>query len=606
MQLTTNYQLISSFSLTYGEMRTYAKYSSQSTENNTTTYQIKQTYYCSISGGYVGFDRATAVLDGTERAYTSYTRMYSGETVIQELNRVIEHNQDGSSPTKNIATSWNASFGGSGSTNVNITFPNIARYPMLTGADNFNDEGNPKITYSTILGFSGATVQACIANTTGQVIYAPYRQVVVANGSYTFELTDAERTALRNATPNSNTLNVRFYLMTTTTGGTSYYSYIERTMSIVNATPYFWVTYQDTNSTTIAITNDDQKIIQNNSTLQLIITDAEAMKGATLNNIKVTINGVTTTTPINSSTLTIDIGTVNLAITTIIPIVLTDSRGNTVQAGLEVEILPYQLPTALITLNRKQNYYTETDITPDVTYSSLDGNNTLTIQYRTKKTSESSYGSYANLTNNTTTTFNADNTFAWDVQVLLTDRIGSTTYNLVLGVGLPILFIDRRLRSVGVNCFPANSNSLEINGKTILDLIYPIGSIYISVNATNPSTLFGGTWEAISQGRCLMGAGEVQNNNDNWCGITRQGDWTAYAGNMGGEVTHTLTINEMPTHNHGTSGYFGGDGQEHPLSWLSTTSGNAIGYNYMNNNGGGQAHNNMPPYLVVYMWKRVS
>ena len=467
MQLTTSYQLISSFNLTYGAIRTYAKYSSQSSENNTTTYQIKQVYYCSQSGGYVGFDRATAVLDGTERAYTSYTRMYYGETVIQELNRTITHNQDGSTPTKYIATSWNASFGGSGSTGVNVTFPNIARYPMLTGADNFNDEGNPRITYSTVLGFSGASVQACIANPTGQVIYVQYRPVVVANGSYTFNLTEAERTTLRNATPNSNTLPVRFYLRTTTTGNVSYYSYIDRTMNIVNARPFFDATYQDTNSTTLAITNDSQKIIQNNSTLQINIADAVAVKGASLSTIKVTINGVVTTRSISSTTLDIDIGTVNLTVDTIIPIVLTDSRGNTVQAGLEVEILPYQPPSAIITLNRKQNYYTETDITPDATYSSLDSLNTLTIQYRIKKSSDPSYGAYASLTNNTTTTFNADNVYSWDVQVLLTDRIESTTYNLVLGVGLPILFIDRRLRSVGVNCFPTGTETLEVNGKDI-------------------------------------------------------------------------------------------------------------------------------------------
>lgn len=462
MELTTSYQLISSFNLTYGAIRTYAKYSSQSTTDNTTTYQIKQVYYCSQSGGYVAFDRATGVLDGTERVYSGYTRMYYGETTIQELNRVIVHNIDGSSPTKNIATSWTASFGGNGSTSVDITFPNISRFAIMTSAGSFNDEQNPSFTYTN----PANAPMSCWLEPNPDGEHLAVRTLSGTGGTFTWNLTEAERTQLRNKCTTSNSCICRIGLYSVVSG-TTYGSGIDVTMYIVNANPTFNVAYQDTNATTIAITGDNQKIIQNNSTLQINITNATALKGASLSTAKVTINGVVTTRSISSTTLDIDIGTVNLTVDTIIPIVLSDSRGNTVQAGLEVEILPYQPPSAIITLNRKQNYYTETDITPDATYSSLDSLNILSIQYRIKKSSDPSYGAYASLTNNTTTTFNADNVYSWDVQVLLTDRIGSTTYNLVLGVGLPILFIDRRLRSVGVNCFPTGTETLEVNGKDI-------------------------------------------------------------------------------------------------------------------------------------------
>lgn len=466
MQLTTSYQLISSFNLTYGAMRTYAKYSSQSSTDNTTTYQIKQVYYCNVSGGYTGFDSATAVLDGTEKKYTSYTRMYYGETTIQELTRVIEHNPDGSSPTKNIATSWNASFGGSGSTNVNITFPNISRYAILSGATDFNDEQNPTIWYYNPQGNNVDILDAYIEkqDSSATLVYA--RAIPKTGNSYTFELTTSERNSLRNAYPNQKEAYVNFVIRTRL-NNVDYYSAVTRKFTIINANPTFNVAYQDTNATTIAITTDNQKIIQNNSTLQINITSATAYKGASLTNVKVSINGVDTTKPISSSTLNIDIGTVNLSSNTTIPVVLTDSRGNTSQIGLNLTVLSYQLPSAIINLRRQQNYYTETDITPDASYSSLDGNNTLTIQYRTKKTSEGSYGAYASLTNNTTTTFNADNLYSWDIQVLLTDRIGSTTYNLSLGVGTPILFIDRQKYSVGINCLPQGNNTLELNGKDL-------------------------------------------------------------------------------------------------------------------------------------------
>lgn len=462
MQLTTSYQLISSFNLTYGAIRTYAKYSSQSITDNTTTYQIKQVYYCNVSGGYTGFDRATAVLDGTEKSYTSYTRMYYGETTIQELNRVIEHNQDGSSPSKNIATSWNATFGGSGSTNVNVTFPTINRYAVLTLATDFNDEANPYIYYSNPAGNSVTRLEACIS-LDGSYDDVPYREISKTGTSYTFYLTETDRTVLRNASANSKSIPVIFYLRTLINGVT-YFSTMTKTMYIMGGYPTFSVSYQDTNATTTNITGDNQKIIQNNSTLQLNITSATAYKGASLSTIKATINGVDTIKPISSSTLNIDIGTVNLSSNTTIPIVLTDTRGNTSQIGLNLTVLSYQLPSAIINLRRKQNYYTETDITPDASYSSLDGNNTLTIQYRYKKSSDPNYGAYASLTNYTTTTFNADNLYSWDIQVLLTDRIGSTTYNLTLNVGTPILFIDRQKYSVGINCLPQGNNTLELNG----------------------------------------------------------------------------------------------------------------------------------------------
>lgn len=127
----------------------------------------------------------------------------------------------------------------------------------------------------------------------------------------------------------------------------------------------------------------------------------------------------------------------------------------------------------------------------------------------------------------------------------------------------------------------------------ILDNVYPVGSIYMSVNSTNPKNLFGGTWEQI-QGRFLFGMN------------------SSYpAGSTGGEITHKLTTAEMPTHAHYmASGNAGGDGTWKPdAGWYlvtdvtdnTTTWWAQIG---MNNAGGSEAHNNMPPYLSVYIWKR--
>lgn len=119
--------------------------------------------------------------------------------------------------------------------------------------------------------------------------------------------------------------------------------------------------------------------------------------------------------------------------------------------------------------------------------------------------------------------------------------------------------------------------------------IYPIGSIYLTVDPTfDPSVTFGGTWEQIKD-RFLLASGD-----------------TYTSGNTGGEATHTLTINEIPSHKHG---------------WITPTSYDTIpegtGTAQANVNrgqqdaqtgaaGGGQPHNNMPPYLVVNVWKRTA
>lgn len=117
----------------------------------------------------------------------------------------------------------------------------------------------------------------------------------------------------------------------------------------------------------------------------------------------------------------------------------------------------------------------------------------------------------------------------------------------------------------------------------LLDLIYPVGSIYMSVNSTSPATLFGGTWVQIED-TFLLASGS------NYA-----------AGSTGGEAAHTLTVDEMPAHSHSVPNMSGYDtGTE----WVGQNGTAAPQTRNTAINGGGAAHNNMPPYLAVYMWKR--
>lgn len=131
---------------------------------------------------------------------------------------------------------------------------------------------------------------------------------------------------------------------------------------------------------------------------------------------------------------------------------------------------------------------------------------------------------------------------------------------------------------------------VKINPKLLLNAVYPVGSIYMNINYVNPANIFGGTWEQLKD-RFLLGSGN-----------TYQG------GATGGEATHTLTIDEMPQHNHQSGVSSGGSQSGWGLDYTanSTTYRYYGGTDFINNAGGGQAHNNMPPYLVVYMWKRTA
>lgn len=321
--------------------------------------------------------------------------------------------------------------------------------------------------------------------------------------------------------PNSQsgtmTITTTTYSGTTTVGTTT----TDVTVYVTNSNPTFDVAYQDTNSTTTGITGNNQHIIQNKSTLQFNITNASAKNSATLSSVKVTINGSTQTQSISSASKDFNYGTINVANNINATVVITDSRGLTTTKTVALTVLSWNSPTALITLQRQSNYYTATDIKVDANYSSLNSQNTISIKYRIKKKSESNWGSYTNLSDNVTATFNADNLYEWDVQVVVQDRLATTTYNLTLSVGTPILFIDRLKRQVGVNCFPESTNAFEVvgnvqvngtlyikgtgNAKTlygyILDVAYPLNFVYVSAVNTNPSTFIGGTWDFIGSSR---------------------------------------------------------------------------------------------------------
>ena len=140
---------------------------------------------------------------------------------------------------------------------------------------------------------------------------------------------------------------------------------------------------------------------------------------------------------------------------------------------------------------------------------------------------------------------------------------------------------------------------VQINGTNIFDKIYPVGSIYINAtNSTNPATLLGfGTWSSFGAGRVLVGIDSSDTDFDT-------------SEETGGAKTHTLTTAELPSHTHThtveTGRSFSSSIGNAPVVQGSDNTVLSSSAVTTSSTGGGSAHNNLQPYIVVYMWKRTA
>lgn len=460
---TTGYQ---------GRYLTFAwSVSSQSVANNTTTIAWTLKGAGNAQSNWYRAGNFKVVINGST-VYSSSTRiqLYDG-TLVASGNFTMTHDTAGN---KTFSASAEAGIytvavncSGSGS----FTLPQIARAAQITSAPNFTDIQNPTINYQNSAGNSVSSLQACIS-LTGSTDNIEYRDISKTGTSYTFNLSEAERNVLRAAAPNSNTLSVIFYVKTVISGQT-YYNRSTRTMTIVNADPTMSnPTYQDSNSTTTAITGDDQKIIQKHSSLTIAIPTATAQKYATITKYQVTINGVTReqTAAGNMNWGVLDVSS-NITAT----VKAIDSRGNSVTKSIQITVEAWQQPYAVISCSRENNFYTDTVLNVSPTVSSLSGKNSVIIQEQHKKTSESAYSTLVNVPASTDTTIQLDNLFDWNLKIIVSDRLASTTYNITVQKGMPIVYYDRLKSSTGFNCFPTKENSVESQGLILDDVIY-IGS----------------------------------------------------------------------------------------------------------------------------------
>lgn len=615
MQLTTNWQQISSAGLISNvTISLEGRYTSQNISGNYTDAEFRIVNYASNSArwrtasGTVNFTGAFTD-SGSCATYPNYV---NNETILLTISKRIYHNDDGSK-TISLGGHVDALFGGTrynaNPPQTSITLPSIARYPVLTNATDFNDEQNPTIYFTTALGFTGATVSTTLVdpNTGVQPPGIAWKNIPdVSLGYYTYNLTTAERNSLRAWCNTTNSKQIYFVLLTEA-GGVQYWSTpILRTLTIVNADPIVGdndYTKAETNTKVSTVLNSTSadKVVQNASVVRYTITPVLPKTGSTITSVSLKHNNVIyyTTKSGNSYIADIPIQTQT------IDIYVKDSRGNptnnlpvktiTIANANFIEYSPVKIgeysfkrvnaTSSNININLDSTYWSATFRTgvsnePTVKYKKDDGS-FITIP-------SSAYS--IDSTNHRLTIYNyllqndlvytASATYTIKIEDLLSEA--QNTYKV----------------TKGIPTFDAGEFDLKVNGELyiagrdgsnaqeIRDLIYPVGSIYLSVNNVNPRTLFGGEWEAFGTGRTLVGVDTSQTEFNS----------VEKTGGSKDLQNHTHTINTMLGFAEGSANV------KYTVGWGYTRENTGI-----TTDGAGTGNSgNLQPYITVYMWKRTA
>ena len=341
------------------------------------------------ASGYVNAGGFKVVIDG-ETVYsksTDYRIELRNGTVVASGTKVITHNNDGSrtfSASAQGAIYYYEDINAKGS--ASFTLDNIPRRATITAAPNFNDEENPTISYSNLAGSAVSALTCYITLGENDSVIA-FRTAAINGNSCTFNLTDSERSALRNATLNGSDSREVNFTIRTTMAGVDYYHSVERTFTVINAKPKIAPVAYDTNATAIALTGNRNFIIKGANKVY-VEANATAQKGATITGVKISAGDVLIAT---------DSGYLENIETANIDINVGDNRGlNTLYTYPGLTLVEYAEPTCGISGSIEISGETTAKITVDATgvFSNINFgavNNSLTIYYKVKVSSEDEY-----------------------------------------------------------------------------------------------------------------------------------------------------------------------------------------------------------------------
>ena len=266
------------------------------------------------------------------------------------------------------------------------------------------------------------------------------------------------------------------------------------------------ISYKDSNSFVSGITGDNQLIVQNNSWLYVTYGKAEGQKGASIKGYSFVADGMSASieSPEGGS---LTFKSVQQSSDFKLKMIVTDTRGLTSTKEMEVKVASHSEPTAMISLERTNNYEDETTLNVDADISSVNGKNSATIKYQYKE-QDGEYNAYKVISERTDEVLSLSKDKNYIFRIYIEDRFGSLFVKEVpLGKGVFPFFIDTKKNAVGINDFPQEGEAMrvvdgighfvdgiKVRDKTLLDVLHPVGSVYCTSTNVSPSESLGGTW----------------------------------------------------------------------------------------------------------------
>ena len=421
-----------------------------------------------------------------------------------------------------------------------------------------------------------------------------------------------------NTTSGVGTLTLETYNGNTLVGSSSRQTYLNLPSNYVPSQPSVSVSDESSVPTKLGISKTAGIYVKGMSLIRFVCSSSGVL-GSTITSYQVQIGNQT----FSSSNGTIDIdlakfdvgtGSLNAIVTVI------DSRGRTNSRMVGIKIQIYSAPTINNFSAVRQNNSDTVIITKPVSVSSiLNGStniNSYTVNTEYKLTTATSWTVNRTENNSSATLnlsgFNVANSY--DIRVTLADKLNQTVVQASISTAKVLLDLNRDIGigigkmhergslDVGGDMYVSgtldsttiNGRAIKQNGRTLLDMFYPVGSIFITTVNTNPSSYMGGSWVRFGNGQTLVGVNESD------------GDFNS-AQKSGGSKSHTIDYSNFPARATIQKSWKGGTVSYAPWQGGSVGSGTwIVSTPYDMGEPYGRAISNLQPYITVYMWRRTA
>ena len=613
---------------------TQTKNVSANTSTITANVYLVNDWSLSISGR----SDNSITIDGTAQTFASPSIGSTGSHLLGTVSQTVNHASDGSksltiSAVFNIRATLSGTYYGSITASATITLDSIPRASSVSAANATMgsatsisiSRASSSFTHTLTYTFGSATGTIVTKTTATSVSWTPPVSLAsqipkAVTGTCTITCTTYNGSTNIGSKTCTLTLTVPASVKPTITSLTA--------ARVDGDVPSSWGIY-----------------VQTKSKAKLTINGASGSYGSTITAYSISGGGYTSTASSFTTGFLNSSGTITFSAT------VTDSRGRTSAAAtVSITVQAYAPPTFQSYLS--QRCLSSGTINEDGTYirglltfqfSSCGGKNTVSGSIKYKRTTVSTWEAVsAAFTSGAAVVFGSggiSTEYSYDVQYTLTDAFSSVSIQDIISPAAVVMDFKQGGKGVAVgkvaekdNCFEVSEDwDVRVYGKLLKDYIesfskaiYPVGSIYMSVNATNPSAYFGGTWVAWGAGRVPVG---INTSDSNFNTVEK----------TGGAAAVTLSATQIPSHTHakGTLATASAGAHTHNLQnqkapWGTNASNRVLvdatsGYTAVTNKattsagahshtvsgstaatGGGGSHNNLQPYIVCYMWKRTA